>query len=40
MRAPIALFVYKTWGANEIFLKDCNPLVVKKIPKEPDLKVW
>lgn len=40
MRAPIALFVYKTWGANEIFLKDCNLPVVKKIPKAPDLKVW
>ena len=40
MRAPIALFVYKTWGANEIFLKDEDPPVVKKIPKAPDLKAW
>ena len=40
MRAPIALFVYKTWGADEIFLKDDDPPVVKKIPKAPDLKAW
>lgn len=40
MRAPIALFVYKTWGADEIFLKDCDAPVVKKIPKAPDLKAW
>lgn len=40
MRAPIALFVYKTWGADEIFLKDDDPPVVKKIPKAPDLKTW
>lgn len=40
MRAPIALFVYKTWGADEIFLKDCDAPVVKKIPKAPDLKTW